>query len=78
MPVQEDTAGLAQESLPGPLGLFEPLSRGTQEGALGRGQGVIGLCHQMWVRDHHGLPGRGLHHVSRVAERKRAKRGDAK
>ena len=74
VPVQEDTAGLGQESLPAPLGLLEAFSWGTQEGAMSRGQGVIGLCHQVRVRDHHGLPARRLHHISCVTERERGQR----
>lgn len=57
--------------------LLEPFSWRTQEGALSRGKGVIGLGYQVWVRDHHGLPGRCLHHVSCVTERKREKRQES-
>lgn len=54
--VREEAAGLGRENRSRPLGLFQPFSWGTQEGTLGRGQRMIGLCNQVWVRDHHGFP----------------------
>ena len=49
--------------------MFEPLSRGSQEGTLSRGQRAIRLCHEVRVRRHHGLPAGRLHHLRRVAKR---------
>lgn len=49
------------------LGLFEAFARGSQEGALGRGQGAVGLGHQVRVGRHHGFPARRLHHLGSMA-----------
>lgn len=49
------------------LGLFEAFAGGSQEGALGRGQGAVGFSHQVRMGCDHGLPACCLHYLCSVA-----------